>query len=272
MQDSGCTLLAMALAQLPSTLVVPDLWISSRTPCPQDFRSSFVQQHPNGTIIVKMTMRAHGNSNQALQRLHAIRSAFQPHVVIFFARDCWVNWARLGTRLYANEQGSLALKMQHWDALFAKRNALANATFHFHELCSAPGVRAIASRLRAMGISRDLRDAERLMRFTKSAAAVQIEAIRFTAQFSTMKAGWPRLHYTERGLGSLPGGLVANTSGVGDCAAKIERDWRLFDATTMSASAWQQVQDLAPHAAAFYAQVRREWQAGTLTGYGRDVG
>ena len=97
LQDSGCTLFAMALAQLPSTLVVPDLWINSRTPCPQDFRSSFLQKHPNGSIVVKMTVRANDMpdldpqkvNDQAVQRFDAIRARFQPDTVLFFARDIY---------------------------------------------------------------------------------------------------------------------------------------------------------------------------------------
>ena len=268
----------MALAQLPSTLVVPDLWINSRTPCPQDFRSSFLQKHPNGSIVVKMTVRADDMpdldpqkvNDQAVQRFDAIRARFQPDTVLFFARDIWANFASASTKGYANQEGPLALKMRHWDALFARRHVLANATFHFHELCSASGVRGIASRLRELGLSRSASDVPFLTRFWQGPDAVHMRAIKFTTQFSTSQAGWPRLHYTVKGLGALPGGLAANTSGVGACKEKIERDWRRFDATSLGETSWRAVERASPHSALFYARVRGQWQAGTLPGYGQN--
>lgn len=265
LQDSGCTLLSMALAQLPSTVVVADLFIRSRIPCPQDFRTSFQRTHPNGSIVVKMTLRAFGEPDEAVKRLSAIRASFQPHLVLFFARDPWANYARLMNHGYRAEQGLISTKFRHFDALFARRHALANATLHYHEMCDVSGVAALVAQLRALGVSRDDTDLDRLLRFRRSPTTVHKEVIKYTSIFSTDARGWPPLLYTKFGLGALPGGLKANTSGLGSFREKVETDWRDFNDLSMNET-WQEVRRLAPHVSTYYDVLRRKWRAGSLWG------
>ena len=268
LQNSGCTLFAMALAQLPSTIVVPDLWIGSRIPCPADFRSSALQPS-NATIVVKMTLRAQGAPAHAVDRLSQIRAAFQPHLVLFLTRDACVNALHLSNKSFANEHGTVVAKMQHWDVLYKQRDTLANATFNYESLCDGAGVAPLVARLHKLGLVREPEAiaTSRLLRFEHNFIDVKVAAIKGTAHFSTQHRGWPLLHYTISGVKSLPGGLAANTSGLGACRDMVEREWQACDTMTMgvsdasAAAAWARAAELAPNVAAFYAKFRRRWYA-----------
>ena len=267
LQDSGCTLFALGLAQLsPETFVLPDLWITSRAPCPQDFRIK--HRTGNGSIIAKMTVRgliARGATpvKAALERLSVIRRSFQPHMVIFFARDPWVQFARLSSKPFSNELGTPEAKLQVWDALFARRNDLANSTHHFHELCHPAGVAALASRLIALGLARSEHAdvVRRLTHFWRTPATVTKDIANGMNRLITVQWGWKWLHWSMQGLE----GASANATGLGVCNAKIESDWRTYQAVHSEAhrGRWD-VWRLAPASAEFYSDVRRRWTEGTL--------
>ena len=147
---------------------------------------------------------------------------------------------------------------------------MANATFFYESLCDAAGIAPLVARLRELGLVREPEAiaTSRLLRFARSPLDVKVAAIKGTAHFSTQRRGWPLLHYTVRGVGSVPGGLAPNTSGLGACRDMVERDWQACDTMamgpTLDAAPWARAAELAPNVAAFYATFRRRWYAASI--------
>jgi hypothetical protein len=242
LQNSACTLFAFTLAQMPRTAVVPDLFNYMRTPCPDDFR----QDASVDWIVVKMVVRTADKVN-ALQRLASIRSKLQPHLVLFFSRDPWANWASLSSKFFANDSGSIESKFEHWDVLFAQRATLANATFYLHQLCDPTGHLHIAHKLRALGVG--AASGQTFRCWTQAPNMVLRRAQQLLA--STARSGRPQLIFES--------GDMRGAAQVGDCVAKVREAWEAH-----SPGKNERLSSLAPTLSAFYQKLRQRAASGLI--------
>ena len=140
MQSSGASLVTFFLAQLPRSVAVVDLWNSFLLP-PIDAPGA---DHVIGKVVVTTTYEVEDHV-----------TSFQPDRTILVLRHPVHNYASLGRKYYADENGSIDDKFRRLEATFLDRASF-DLTLLYEDFVLRPG--PTLARMKEIGLPLEMRD------------------------------------------------------------------------------------------------------------------
>jgi hypothetical protein len=232
LQTAGCTLFSLLLAQLPKTLLIPDLWISDYVKAPE--RHLFKDLTGIDVVIVKIVI----NGADPLPRLAEHRALLRPDYTILFHRDPWVQFGRMSNHSYGYECGKPRAKIAALEMLYAHRAQLFDATESYEGLCTEPD--AVAKRMASLRLGNGSFDFIRTP-FRRQVNEVVRDARARVVKTRSFKFGSGNVHNAVRAYD------------FNGCRAALKHDFIKFDPPKMCES---NVERLSPTLAHRYRTTR----------------